>query len=147
MATDMWDVPGQQLTIPDGFDLELVRVLYEYDGPRIFTCKDTAGKLLLAYLCSEDRTSQRFLLVPFDSGMEQQLTSGQISLRDALTRPAARIVDVGNDGRPVAIWRVEVEKLPGGVLPQPGVMLWANLQPAVNGTTPTTVSKLASPPA
>jgi hypothetical protein len=141
----MWDVPGQQLANPDWLDLEPVRVLYEYDGPRIFTCQDKAGKLLLAYLCSEDRTRRRFLLVPFDADLEQQLTAGQIDLRDALTRSPAWIVDVANDWQPLALWLVEVESLPANVLPRPGVMLWASLRPVLNGTAPAIYKSLTAP--
>jgi hypothetical protein len=142
----MWDVQGQQLAIPDWLDLEPVRVLYEYDGPRIFTCKGAAGNLLLAYLCSEDRTRRRFLLVPFDTGLEQQLPSGRIDLRSALTRSPTWIVDVGNDWRPLTMWAVVVNDVPADVLPRPGVMLWANLPPIGNGAT-VKAGTLASPPA
>lgn len=41
-------------------DLEPVRVLYEFDGPRIFTCRDSAGNLFLAYQCGEEDQVMRF---------------------------------------------------------------------------------------
>jgi hypothetical protein len=145
--SNMWDVQGKPLALPERFELEPARVLYEYDGPRIFTCADPAGNYCLAYLCANDRTKQRFLLVPFDDNLEQQLTTGQISLRDAMNRPGARIIDFGNDWHGLAMWEVAIGDVPSDVLPRPGVMLWANLPATRNGATPAATGNLASPPA
>ena len=61
---EMWHVNGKPIS-GAWLNLEPVRVLYDFDGPRIFTCKDVNGTLFLAYQCGEDRETMRFLIVPF----------------------------------------------------------------------------------
>lgn len=118
----MWNVIGKRIS--PWLTLEPVVILYEYDGPKIFTCKDPADNLYLAYYCDEDAAGVRFLVVAFSDELVERLTSGIINMRDALTRPRAWIFDIDNDSNPVGAWRIDVDDLPPGMLPQPGVMLW-----------------------
>jgi hypothetical protein len=48
----MWRVKGTPLPPHNWPDPWPVNVLYDFDGPRIFTCKDRAGSLYLAYRCA-----------------------------------------------------------------------------------------------
>jgi hypothetical protein len=126
----MWQFDGHSVN-PAWLDLDPVRVLYEFDGPRIFTCKDVDGSLFLAYQCGEERDLMRFLVVPFSSGRERELTEGQINLRDALANPTAWIFDLNFQWQTLRAWQVDVNSLPSNVLPKPGVMLWRHLRPCI----------------
>lgn len=127
----MWPInkPAQP---HDWLDFEPVTVLYEYDGPRIFTCKDVTDQLFLAYRCGRDRETIRFVVVPFSEDLERQLVTGDINLRDALTRPRTWVFDLNKQWQPIRCWRVNSGELPPRVLPRPGVMLYAHLTPVMN---------------
>jgi hypothetical protein len=131
----MWQVNGTEVPA-SWLSFEPTRVLYEFDGPKIFTCRDATGQLYLAYQCDEDREALRFLVVPFSEDLERRLTAGAIDVRDALSRPQAWLFDLGNDGSPLRCWQVDVEGLPPDVLPKPGVLLWADLPPIISSPTP-----------
>jgi hypothetical protein len=124
----MWKAKGREIP-PDWLSLEPVEVLFEVDGPRIFTCRSRSGELLLAYQCGEEKGSLRFLVVPFSPELEWQLTEGKINLREALTRPRAWLVDLSYEWQPIRCWELQIENVPAQVLPAPGVMLWAHLRP------------------
>ncbi len=126
----MWEVKGKPEQM--GVCLTPDQILYEYDGPRIFTCKDSADNLYLAYLCDEDASCSRFLVVAFSQSLLEDLTSGNMNMRDALSRPRAWLIDLDNDWRITQTWRIEIEGLPADTLPKPGVMLWRHLPPIIN---------------
>jgi hypothetical protein len=127
----MWQVTGA--LIPPHWLLPIpIRTLYEFDGPRIFLCKDVPGNLYLAYQCGEDREVMRFLVVPCTVDLERRLTAGETDVRDALTRPRGWLFDFGKDWSALRCWKVNIDDLPPRTLPEPGVMLWAHLQPVMN---------------
>jgi hypothetical protein len=122
----MWQVTGTQ-TSASWLALEPFTVLYDFDGPRIFTCKDSSGNLFLAYQCGEDNQTMRFLVVPFSEESERKLTSGEDSLHDVLMRPHAWLFDLDFQWQIIGAWQVRVENLPTDCVPSPGVMLWSHL--------------------
>lgn len=130
----LWDVQGTP--IPENWlDFQPVRVLYDYDGPKIFTCRDITDQLCLAVQCSADRDTMRHIVVPFSESLEWQLTRGDINVRDVLlARPRMWVFDLNNQWIPVRCWRVRPDDLPPRVLPKPGVMLWPDLQPVMSQT-------------
>jgi hypothetical protein len=113
-------------------DLAPVRVLYELDGPRIFICRDVAGDLLLACQCDEQDELSRFLLVPFDDDLEFRLTTGAITIREALQQPRLWLAEVLNDWTIREIRRVKIDDVPHDNLPRQGTMLWPQLQPILS---------------
>jgi hypothetical protein len=123
----MWDFDG----VPEQagwLTFEPVRILYEFDVPCIFICRDVPGNTYLAYLCGEEpHQVVRYLVVPCSADLEQRLVTGRINLRDALTQSRAWIFDLDNRWEPVQSWRVNADSLPSGVLPRSGVMLYAHL--------------------
>jgi hypothetical protein len=123
----MWQIDRPQVPI-DWIDLQPVRVLYAFDGPRIFTCRSQSGEFYLAYQCGEDRDIRRFLVVPFSDELERRLVSGDVNLRDALTRTQSWVVDLSNDWCPLRAWQVDLDDIPRTALPKPGVMLWPHLR-------------------
>jgi hypothetical protein len=122
----MWPVSGVHYP-KDWFDLRPIRVLYDFEFPRIFTCEDKADDYHLAYFCGEDATGLRFLVVPFSPASENQLTRGDIDLYDALAKNRAWVIDVDNHWNQKHVLRVDFNSLPADVLPRPGVMLYAHL--------------------
>ena len=122
----MWQVRGKQLS-GTWLDLEPVPVLYDFDGPRIFVCKDTMGvNYFLAYQCGEEASTRtmRFLVVPCSENLERQLTAGEINLHDALMRPRAWIFDLDFQWILKDSWEVQVEDVPATSF-EPGVKLSA----------------------
>ncbi len=60
----MWNISGQTVA-KERFEPFLpVEVLDDYDGPRIFTLKDTDGELNLAYWSDGDQGNSRYVVVP-----------------------------------------------------------------------------------
>lgn len=123
----MWNINGTLLSIrfenwvPD-------RVLYDFDGPRIFTVRHELGDFL-AYACDEDDAITRYLLVPTGDDMLAALEKGLLTMREALAQPWLWIVDVGFDDVPRQIWRSTLDAIPDHRLPKPWAMLWPHLEP------------------
>ncbi len=123
----MWDVKGTPLSVkfenwvPD-------RVLYDFDGPRIFTVRHELGDFL-AYACDEDDEITRYLLAPTSGDMITALEKGARTMREALAQPWLWVVDVGFDDVPRQIWRSTLEAIPESHLPKPWAMLWPHLEP------------------
>ena len=123
----MWQVRGTVVN-PSWLTLQPHRVLYSYDGPRIFTCRDAAENQYLAYLCDEDDAFVRFVVAPCDEWAERELTTGMVDVQEVLSRYRSWIFDLNHDWQPVRAWRIDPPyRLPAGVLPNPGVMLWRHL--------------------
>lgn|SRR5262245_5802872 len=135
----MWNVKGRPVPL-DWLSLEPVTVLYEFDGPRIFTCADDPGNRYLAYQCGEENRIMRFLVVPFGDDHLRRLTEGEDNLHDALTKPRAWVFDIGFDWSRKAAWEVQIEDIPRDSIPRPGVMLWPHLKPRIKATVPVVCS-------
>jgi hypothetical protein len=131
----VWQVKGQSVPA-DWLCLEPVAVLYDFDGPTIFTCKDVDGKLYLAYQCSEAPGRMRFLVVPFSEESVRRLSIGDLNLHDALMRPRACLIDLDYQGDVLAAWETLPENLPPKAIPAPGVMLWSHLTPKIVENVP-----------
>jgi len=126
----MWKVNGASVN-PSWLDFKPAMVLYHYDGPKTFICKDPADNIYLAHWCDEDDDTTRFLVVPFSETLLEDLTSGRIDIREALYRPKTWVFDLNDDWIPTSAWRVDIDDLPLSVLPRPGVMLWKHLKPVI----------------
>jgi hypothetical protein len=104
-------------------------VLYEFDGPRIFTLWDPEGELNLAYWSDEDDAICRYVVVPTTARILEALRQGEMSVYDALNQPRCWFCDVTHAGEVVACQRVEFEAIPRDVLPATGTMLLSTLEP------------------
>src|SRR5438309_522468 len=127
----MWTVNGERLDPPPFELLEPLEVLDEYDGPRLFTVRDRAAALHLAYSCGDFPEAARFIVVPTTASELARLSDGTLSLWSALAKPG-QICVVDMDWKTLAViaaWRVEyLDDLPRNALPTPYVTL---CQPAV----------------
>jgi len=105
--------------------------LYEFAGePWIFTARNASGILLLVYLCEEDSSHQRLIVVSTAEQTVADLLSGKLGTRDAiLSQKNMWIVDRTLSGDVTESWSVEHKELPEDALPLPGILLLPHLVP------------------
>jgi hypothetical protein len=126
----MWQVKEDRADVT-WLDPTPIRVLYFFDGPRAFICKDHLDNNFLAYQLDEDANALRYLVVPCGDDLEHQLTAGLTSVLDALSQKQTWLIDLGNDWRVLRAWKIAIRDLPDDALPRPGVMLWAHQTPVI----------------
>lgn len=120
----MWNATGRPHPVEHFAGLTPEEVLYEFDGPRIYTCRDNEGMPLLVYECERDESAVRYLVVPIREAVIDELKNGQISVRLALLQSRMWVVDVKDDII-VDAWNTDFSKLPEEALPKPGTLLFA----------------------
>lgn len=108
-------------------------VLYEFEGPCIFTAKAAHGATVLAYLSEalEDEERLRYIVATTSEGTVDELKQGVISVREALDRGSLWMVDFDYGYRPVRAFAVSSQQLPEDAMPLRGTMLWSSLEPAL----------------
>lgn len=94
-----------------------IKVLDELDGPRLFTFHDHEDELCLAMWFDENRERVRYLIVPFSEPLVKRLEAGRLSLREALEQPRLWVLDVSQQGEPIAAMRADLDNLPAEELP------------------------------
>lgn len=125
----MWKIQGKP-TDPATFRPFTARdVLYEFDGPRIFTLTDSDGELNLAYWSDADESQDRFVIVPTAARIITLLRQGAMSVFDALNQPRCWICDIAFDGAVQQCWRVNFDDIPRDSLPGFRTMLLPALEP------------------
>ena len=108
-------------------------VLYEFEGPCIFTAQTAHGATVLAYL-SEDLEEEgrlRYIVATTSDRTVHELKHGVISVREALDRGSLWMVDFNYDYRPERAFSVRSNQLPNDAMPLRGTMLWSSLEPAL----------------
>lgn len=125
----MWTIAGVPVGIERFQPFEPADVLYEFDGPRIFTLKDSDGELNLAYWSDENELVCRYVVVPTTAKIVHALQAGSISVFDALNQPRCWLCDVTHQGDLSACQRVEFDAVPRDSLPTIGTMLLPALEP------------------
>lgn len=125
----MWKITGQEFTTDKFQPFEPEEILYEFDGPRIFTFRDQDQELFLAYWSDEDDDFNRFVVVPTSSAILKSLKSGETSVREALNQPRCWLCDVTHAGDLEKCQRVEFSQIPAECLPAIGTMLLPELEP------------------
>lgn len=123
-----WTVTAQQFDVASFQGITQEEILYEFDGPRIFTARSDMGELLF-YLADEKDGVCRYIVAPTNASIIDLLKSGVRSVRDALNQPWVWFLDTKYDGNPVAAWKGTLADAPADALPLPGVMLWPHLEP------------------
>lgn len=112
--------------------LEPEHVLYELDGPKIFTLR-VQGKLHLVYESCVDVESKtvRFLVAPTSSLLLDDLTSGTRSVLEVLDQPWVWVVDQGFQGDSLSCHVLDngLASVPIGFKPERDIMLWPHLMP------------------
>lgn len=147
----LWQITTDRCSVDQFSMSEPHEVLYDYDGPKIFTTK-VGSMLRLWYACGEDRQSgtARFLIVPASDASISQLKAGIKTVHDALSQPWLWAVDVGSDGLPISGWALAgLSEVPRDSKPEKDAPLWPSLVPFLayrligaglgEGTTPSSV--------
>lgn len=125
----MWDIQGKKSDRSPFTSLDPVEVLYEFDGPRIFTVRDRDGLLNLAYWSDEDEKNTRYVVVPTSTRILDDLRQGTLSALDALNQPRCWVCDVALDGGGTECSLVDFQDIPMDALPVQGTMIWPTLEP------------------
>jgi hypothetical protein len=140
-----WAIKGLPADLLAFGRLDPVEVLYEFDGPRVFTAQSTLGDLL-CFLSDDDGEQLRYIVAPTNPAILEKLKSGCRPLRDVLDQPWVWFVDIGYDGTPKAAWKGTLADAPADALPQKGVMLWPHLDPFLRYAPSVTASVRAMCP-
>jgi Ca-activated chloride channel family protein len=142
----MWQPQGDKLNNPDRLgNLKPVTALS--DTPTTFTCVDANDDLMLAYQCSEEGQTRRYIVVPFADSLASQLQAQTLGIREALTQIRTWIADVDASGKIIAAWKTELTKIPDNVLPKPGTKLPPPIPMAMPVDAPPMAAPVASAPA
>lgn len=108
------------------------KVLYDFDGPCIFTTQSLTGGMLLAYLSEDfDREKKmRYLVSLTSEKVVEDLLTGAMSVREALVEegPLLWVVDVDYQMRPQFTFLTLPSQLPEESLPGEGVLLYYELE-------------------
>ena len=119
----MWILPGMTEDQSWFRPFEPVEMLYEFDGPRIFTLRDAEGDLNLAYWSDEDELVTRYVVAPTTTWIVDALRTGRISVLEALNQSRCWLCDIAPDGAIADCLRVEFDSLPPDALPVVGTTL------------------------
>ena len=112
----MYEIETKEVSTKRFEFLEPVDILYEFDGPRIFTVTDNEGGLNLAYWSDEDEHVTRYMIVPTSRKILDSLRQGALSVHDALNQPRCWLCDVARDGKLVRCSVADFEAIPRDAL-------------------------------
>ena len=118
----MWHKDQPSLTLADNTQVSPTDVLYEYDGPLIFTAKMGLSDVLF-YKTEATSNEDRFLVTPTTPQIVQRLSDGTISVRGALNSRFHWIVETDTNLTIRRYWNVAREDLPPTLLPESGLGL------------------------
>lgn len=125
----MWSISGKPAEADRFVPFVAHDILYQFDGPRIFTLVDVDDELNLVYWSDEDDVLSRYIVVPTTAAIAAALRSGGTTVFDALNQPRSWICDVSHDGQIQRCWRVNFQDIPREALPALGTMLLPALEP------------------
>jgi hypothetical protein len=125
----MWLPEGDQIANDSLGALIPEDVLYEYEEPLTFVCRDRDGQLLLAHSLSAEGGVSRYLVVRSDQRNIDDLRAGRVDVLGALRQPQCWIVDFGPGWDAKQLWLIAFENVPRETLPGPGTTLTPELEP------------------
>ncbi len=119
----IWEPNGTVTDTSSLGDLRPEEVLFEFEEPLTFTCRDRDGQMLLAHnLCAEGGIS-RYLLVATDQGIVDRLKAERLDMLAALRQPSWCIVDFGPGCEIQRLWHVPFAEIPTTMLPEANATL------------------------
>ena len=108
-----------------------VRVLYEYDGPAIFTAMIGLSEFLF-YKADELEECDVFIAAETDDSTVDLVMSGRLSVRGALDKNKVFIIELNHGYVVEKYWDVIYEQVPEGIMPPKHVPIFSNLGTAVD---------------
>lgn len=127
----MWEPDGERIPADSWGKLTPDEILFEFEEPLTFICRDPYGLPLLAHNLSAEDGLSRYLIVVSDSPLIEDLKSGHIDLLSALNQPRCLIADFGREWKIHDLWMIPFEKIPKRVLPKAGAMLSPDIVPVL----------------
>lgn len=140
-----WPLPSSSFSVDNLGQLLPVDVLYEFDGPLIFTSVSPQGRELLAYASfSVDAQTEhanrvsnegytRFLIAPTSPRIISKLKKGAITIYDALDQPLLWAADIDHSGFVTrASELLQLCDVPANFLPARNRTLWPHLMPLIS---------------
>ena len=127
----MWDARGKPGDTERIMPFEPVEILYEFDGPRIFTIRDFDDELNLVDWSDEDDQTTRYVVGPTSPRILDDLRQGVLSVFDALNQPRSWLCDVTLERSPSRCLLVDFEAIPRDAFPAQSTMLWPTLEPVL----------------
>ena len=116
--------------------LEFLHVYQEFDGPRVFSCRNKAEQVYLALWADQSDQTDTWLYVPVSDGRLTAVESGVISLQAAFVEPEDGVVIVVQSSLHERDDRTSIrapDDLPGAWLPRPSAFVtravWAVDEP------------------
>lgn len=106
-------------------ELEIVKVLFYYDGPQVLVAQDGFNTQFLCMLVEQNKKEDRFLCVPCTTTRVVSLRKGEIELRSIFTNPereASSFLSTFKENK-LVISDLLGEEIPEGWLPEPGLFL------------------------
>lgn len=129
----LWRIETPTCSIEQFDKRTIAEVLYDFDGPKIFTT--SSGSLTrLWYECAEDIQIGvlRYLVVPVDDQLIAHLKNGTRTVYDALQQPWIWAVDVDESDNVTTGWVVRLEEVPDLAKPERSALLWPQLEPLIS---------------
>jgi hypothetical protein len=103
--------------------IQVSEVLYEFDGPQVFTMQ--AGEVpILFYKIDQIEKFSMYVAAPTNTAIVADLLAGKISLRSALVQTCNWVVIADGTGAVADTWAVNGQLLPSQILPEPGYGLY-----------------------
>lgn len=103
-------------------ELALERVVIEYDGPKLFTARDSAGRLYVSIFIDDDEDGEEFLYVPLSDERGAAFLAGVVSGRDVFRASSeyAWLVNVPFGGQQSFVRRIDAADIHEDWLPADG---------------------------
>jgi len=125
----MWEPKGKPLDPGTLGGLNPFEILFEFEEPLTFVCRDPDDQNLLAHSLCDGSGVSRYLVVPTDGRILEELKSGTIDLLGALRQPRCWVADFESAWKIQQLWLTSFEDIPKDFLPKPGAMLTPDLEP------------------
>jgi hypothetical protein len=130
----LWSIQAPAASAEQFSDHSVAEVLYEFDGPRIFTTA-AAGLMCLWYESGEDEATNtvRYLVAPTDAKLVSQLKTGRKTVYDALAQPWLWIVDADAARNAIHSWVIHgLDEVPAHAKPQKDAPLKPEFVPVLS---------------
>lgn len=122
----MWTLDQPWERPVDSAEIKPEQVLYQYDGPTIFTAKLGLSNVLFLKIEEYD-SSDLFLAAVTNSKTINLLKMGKLSVYGAMLADLYWLIEVDNKLTPLRYWECAPSDLPDDFLPMRGLALFAHL--------------------
>lgn len=119
---NMWNVSNKSMKFANGGIVKPVKVLYQFDGPLLFTAL-MGGCCMLFFNYDTVGDNDLFIATHSDARMINALESGVMAVREALGIGDCIVVELDTSGRIHNYWQTRINHLDQELMPEFGVCL------------------------